>query len=169
MGHRFGTFRFSKAVDLFWGLGVWAHSSSMIKGNQRLLWHPRTQAFFFWDRSIRIIFCIEWHSWLLLICAQTIISLWISTPTAPYIIPRKQSELNPLGFTWALIRHNDTFRRNTPETRLHLSSQAYWAHLRAKWCHLWTFLDHWNALYPWSRAWLAPRKVKVFRIEIPNI
>lgn len=31
---------------------------SIIKWNQHSFWHPRIQAFFFWDGSIRIIFCI---------------------------------------------------------------------------------------------------------------
>lgn len=99
---------------------------SMIKWNQHSFWHPGTQAFSFWDGSIRIIFCFECHSWLLLICVQTTISLWISKWTTSYIVLSKQRERNHLEFTLALIRHSDTFRRSTPGTRSHTSSQDNW-------------------------------------------
>lgn len=73
----------------------------MIKWNQYTFWHPRTQALFFGDGSIRIIFHIECHSWLCLICAQTTVSLWISKwITLSYCL---QIQLNHLEFTWALI------------------------------------------------------------------
>ena len=109
----FDMFRLCKAVVL--RTGLWATFPSMIKWSQCFFWHQRTQALFFRDGSIKIILCLEWHSWRLLICAQTTVSLWISKWMTPYIIPRKQRELNHLEFTQVQIRHNDTFRRNTPD------------------------------------------------------
>ena len=107
-----GMFRLSKAVNLSWGQVCeqiflpWLSETSAFsdtKNTSSLL--PR------WiDKHHPLPW---WHSWRLLVCAQTAISLWISKWMTPYIIPGKQRELNHLEFTQVPTRHNDTFRRNT--------------------------------------------------------